>query len=98
MVSVSATSGTWDGCTTPWATSRATRFTRSHHQNELTFRQLYAYDENFVLSLSHDEVVHGKGSLVNKMPGDEWQQFANLRALYGYMYGLPGQEAAVHGL
>ena len=70
---------------------------RSHHQNELTFRQLYAYDENFVLSLSHDEVVHGKGSLVNKMPGDEWQQFANLRALYGYMYGLPGKKLLFMG-
>jgi 1,4-alpha-glucan branching enzyme len=70
---------------------------RSHHQDALTFRMLYAYDENFVLSLSHDEVVHGKGSLVSKMPGDEWQQFANLRALYGYQYGLPGKKCLFMG-
>jgi len=70
---------------------------RAYHQNQLTFRGLYQYDENFVLSLSHDEVVHGKSSLVNKMPGDEWQQFANLRALYGYMYGLPGKKMLFMG-
>ena len=70
---------------------------RSHHQNDLTFRMLYAYDENFILTLSHDEVVHGKSSLVNKMPGDEWQQFANLRALYGYQYGLPGKKCLFMG-
>jgi len=70
---------------------------RSFHQSELTFRMLYAYDENFVLALSHDEVVHGKGSLVNKMPGDEWQQFANLRALYGYQYALPGKKSLFMG-
>jgi len=70
---------------------------RSFHQNDLTFRMLYAYDENFILTLSHDEVVHGKGSLVNKMPGDEWQQFANLRALYGYQYSLPGKKCLFMG-
>jgi 1,4-alpha-glucan branching enzyme len=70
---------------------------RAHHQNDLTFRGLYQYDENFVMSLSHDEVVHGKGSLVNKMPGNEWQQFANLRALYGYMYSLPGKKLLFMG-
>jgi 1,4-alpha-glucan branching enzyme len=70
---------------------------RAHHQNDLTFRMLYAYDENFVLTLSHDEVVHGKGSLLSKMPGDEWQQFANLRTLYAYQYGLPGKPCLFMG-
>lgn len=70
---------------------------RAHHQDELTFRMLYAYDENFVLALSHDEVVHGKRSLLSKMPGDDWQQFANLRALYGYQYGLPGKKLLFMG-
>ncbi len=64
---------------------------RSHHLGELTFRMIYAFTENFVLPLSHDEVVHGKGSIVDKMPGDRWQQLANLRLLYGYQWAIPGK-------
>lgn len=65
---------------------------RHYHHNELTFGMLYAYSENFVLPFSHDEVVHGKGSMISKMPGDDWQKFANLRLLYCYQFTYPGKK------
>jgi 1,4-alpha-glucan branching enzyme len=70
---------------------------RRYHHHDMTFAALYNYSENYVLPLSHDEVVHGKGSLISKMSGDDWQQFASLRAYYAYMWGWPGKKLLFMG-
>ena len=93
----SARSGTWAGCTTRWRTSRTEPVHRTWHHDQLTFGLTYAWSENFVLPLSHDEVVHLKGSLLGKMPGDQWQRFANLRALYAWMWSHPGKQLLFMG-
>ena len=95
--SASASSGTWASCTTRCEYLSREPIHRKHHHNEITFGLLYAFSENFVLPLSHDEVVHGKGTLLGKMAGDDWQKFANLRAYYAFMWGYPGKKLLFMG-
>ena len=91
------TSGTWGGCTTRCSTSRRDPMHRKCHHDEITFRSVYMGSENYVLPLCHDEVVHGKGSLLAKMPGDDWQQFANLRLLFAMQWAQPGKKLLFMG-
>ena len=93
----SASSGTWAGCTTRSSYITHEPIHRQYHHNELTFSMMYAYTENFVLPISHDEVVHGKGSLLGKIPGDRWQQMATCARFLRLHVGPSRQAAAVHG-
>ena len=93
----SATSGTWGGCTTRLDYISKDPIHRRHHHGNILFGLHYAFSENFILPLSHDEVVHGKRSILGRMPGDRWQRFANLRAYYGFMFGHPGKKLMFMG-
>ena len=93
----SASSGTWASCTTRSSTSARDPIHRRHHHDDLTRPMLWAYDENYVLPVSHDEVVHGKGSLYGRMPGDDWQRRANVRAYLAWLWTQPGKKLIFMG-